>query len=117
VKQLEIKFAYALDLAGVDGFDFDSETGFECPHPEDVNFLLRLGIGEVGESWSEEFDVQVVTPGNRPRNNPSGRFVLIPIYSFQALKAALLTTLVACERNTWDECLEELRGRFRWEYD
>lgn len=118
MKELKIKDAYAVDLpVGLEGFDFDLDGGYESETPHHVNFVLYLDIGEVDRDWSEHFQVLVVTPNNRPRNAPSARFILLPAYSFQALKHELLKAVKACEKNSWDECLDALRGRFRWEYD
>jgi hypothetical protein len=118
VKELAVKSAYAADPpASLHEFDFDKNTGYETATPTDVEFYLYLDIGRVDADWTEHFRVLVCTPNNRPRNDPSARFLLLPEYSFNALKQLILATLKSCERSTWEECLEALRERFRWEWD
>jgi len=116
---LEIKGAYVSDpnIPFDADFDFSRDEGWEADDPSDVKFFLYLDIGEAGDIWSEHFSVLVVTPNNRPRNDPSARFLLVPYYSFSNLKEQLLKTLTACERDNWDACLDALRNCFRWEYD
>lgn len=121
MRALEIRYAYAVNLpkglTRSDGFDFDLDYGYEAAEPDDVDFFLTIGIGAAGHDWDEVFTVGVVTTNNRLRNNPNDRFILLPVYSFLGLKHELHKVLRTCERNSFEECLDELRRRFRWEYD
>jgi hypothetical protein len=102
--------------------DADSDTeehmAFEASAaPDDAHFGLSFDVGPKDEDWTEHFHLEVVTPNNKPEHLSHNKVMRIHSFSFEIFKTYLLTALKACERKTWDETLEELRGRFLWEYD
>lgn len=118
MKELAVKAAYDADFLKDLGdsnspHDEVSTAGF----PAHRKFWLLLDIGEVDRDWTEHFSVLVCTPDDRPRNDPSARFLLVQEYDASAVRAALVRTVKSCERDTWEECLLALRKRFQWEYD
>lgn len=118
-RELDLKSAFTFGLLpGVwVEFDFDYDAGPEAPAPDDVTFLLQLEIGTKEDSWAESFSVFVVTPNNGPKRSPCTRVLELPRCSHLALKGHVTKTIAACHRETWDESLNELRRRFRWEYE
>ncbi|MBK5568685.1 Imm8 family immunity protein [Ensifer sp. SSB1] len=116
-RELDLKWAYGGDLAWGTEVDFDGDVGPERPVPDDVCFLLQLDIGTKEDLWTECFFVQVVTPNNRPHRCQDTRHIEIPRYSFAVLRDHANRVIAACQRDTWDESLKELRKRFHWQYE
>jgi hypothetical protein len=118
LKELEIRNAYPQTIGIPDeAFNFELADGYESPTPDDVNFALALDIGVTGEDWSEHFYLVVVTPNNRPGRAPDLRCMVLPTYSYATLRDYIVTAVKACERDSWEECLVQLRKRFRWEHE
>lgn len=100
-------------------FDIDVEQN-ETPiigSSADADIWLQLAIGPKAEDWTETFSVRVVNPNRMPQRNEGMRVIRIHSYSKDILTNYLVTAVAACERDTWDECLEALRAKFLWEWD
>ncbi|WVT75284.1 Imm8 family immunity protein [Sinorhizobium chiapasense] len=116
-REIDLKSAFSSDLERGAEFDFDDDTGPERAAPDDVCFLLQLDIGTKEDCWAECFSVWVVTPNNRPRRTPDTRYIEVPRYSFPVLRDHVTKAIAACQRDSWEESLKELRKRFLWEYE
>ncbi|MFP5077284.1 Imm8 family immunity protein [Rhizobium sp. YIM 134829] len=118
MKELAVKAAYDADfLMDLEDSNSPHDVVITAGVQPDRKFWLLLDIGEVDRDWTEHFSVLVCTPADRPRNDPSARFLLVQEYDAPAVRAALVRTVKSCERDTWEECLSALRKRFKWEYD
>lgn len=97
--------------------DLDRDVGHEPPSPDDVRIAPQLEIGPASEDWTETFRILVATPNNIPSRDTPMKVLRLHRYSFEALKEHLKAAVKTSERDSWEECLEELRKRFLWEYD
>jgi hypothetical protein len=84
---------------------------------DDADIWLQLAIGPKDADWTETFSVRVVTPNRVPPRSDETRTIRVHSYSRDILVDYLRTAISACERDTWDDCLEALRAKFLWEWD
>ncbi|MDM9622452.1 Imm8 family immunity protein [Rhizobium sp. S96] len=116
---MELRIGLVLAVSAEQTFIFDMTTNeeFEIASPNNADISLQLQIGPRDENWTETFFTRVVTPNNVPGGTSGMKIMRIHSFVFETLKKYLITAVAACERETWNECLDELRSRFLWEWD
>jgi hypothetical protein len=91
--------------------------------PETIAELVFLEIGDKAKSSSDTFTLRVATPaGLATLESQEGIIATRPLlvmkrYDFDDLWRWLERTVAKCEKNTWSECVENLRLYFGWEYE
>lgn len=118
-RMLELKVDIVVAVSAGETFDIDMEWNKEpvITPSDDADVWLQLAIGPKNQDWTETFSVRVVTPNRMPPRSDGMRIMRIHSYSHDILINYLVTAFAACERDTWDECLEALRATFLWEWD
>jgi hypothetical protein len=116
---LELKADIIVAISAGETFDIEmdgSET-LASVSSDDADIWLQLAIGPKDADWTETFSVRVVTPNRVPSKSGETKILRIHSYSHEILLDYLQTAVAACERETWDDCLEALRAKFLWEWD
>ena len=95
-------------------------------HPDDPGAIaeeLMVTIGPKGERGADTFTLRLATPRGLlglPGNEgiiATRPLLVIHEYDFQVLWAWLSKTVASCERQTWADCVGELRLYFVWEFE
>ena len=82
-----------------------------------------LDIGPRREAWANTFTLRVATPKGLSRLNANAGILatrpllIMKSFDFHDLWAWIEKTVASCERDTWLDCVGELRLYFSWEYE
>ena len=96
---------------------------WEPDDPEKVAEIVTLDIGPKSKKWSNSFSIRVATPdGLSTLQADNGILAIRPLlvmqrYNFDDLWHWLEKTVVKCEEDTWNACVDHLRRYFGWEYE
>ena len=96
---------------------------WEPDDPGVVAEELTLDIGPKGKKSADMFTIRVATPkGLDGLSARDGIIATRPIivmdrYDYQQLWNWLEKTVASCEGETWQDCVNELRVFFLWEYE
>lgn len=91
--------------------------------PDTIAVELMIDIGEKGKKGADMFTLKLATPkGLLELDSKDGIIATRPLlvmerYDFQLLWDWLQKTIATCERETWLDCVAELRVYFLWEYE
>ncbi|TWF49772.1 Imm8 family immunity protein [Neorhizobium alkalisoli] len=116
---LELRADIIVAISAGETFDIEMDGSETIANvsSDDADIWLQLAIGPKGADWTETFSVRVVTPNRVPFKSDETRIIRIHRYSHDTLLDYLRTAVAACERDTWEGCLEALRVKFLWEWD
>lgn len=102
------------------------ETNIYAWEPDDpLTFAttLMVDIGATGKESADMFTLRIATPKGLDaltyKDNivAMGPLLVMKSYDANDLWNWLTKTVESCESNSWQECLENLRRYFLWEYD
>ena len=96
---------------------------WEPDDPDVIAAIFRLEIGFNARKGTDMFTIRVATPlGLSTLEDNDGIIADRPLlvmrrYDFDSLMKWVNETVAYCEAETWDECVENLRLFFNWEFD
>ncbi|MFD2056838.1 Imm8 family immunity protein [Mesorhizobium calcicola] len=117
-----IKLAVAFGTSGdlpeqYQVIDFNQESGYEAPDPDNVAFQLSLDIGIEGTGKTDVFQCIVVTRNNIGKIHKKEKLIVLNEYTFKKFREAILNTVRSCEGVNWYDSLSKLIRKFIWEYE
>jgi hypothetical protein len=86
-------------------------------NPRSVALNFGLHIGWDNDIGSDFFDIYVVSNDLRAYFPRSSAQIYVDTFDWDSLLLSILNILKKCERDTWDASVNELRKRFKWEYE
>ena len=96
---------------------------WEPADPADVAEEIMVDIGPKGKKGADTFTLKVATPKGLGRLLAKDGIIatrpllVVDRYDFAVLWRWLEATVTACERDTWESSVSELRVYFLWEYE
>lgn len=116
--KLSIKRATSSDLPEENYYlDFNSEYGYESDDELDIIFQLTLEIGPSQSGDSDQFQCMVVTPINVDKVPEWSKFLCFEKYNWRKLRERITGIINECERDSWNQCVVELKKYFNWEFE
>lgn len=123
-----------LEISDYSSGDIDEVWNWQ-PSDNNIYFQLSIEIGEKGEAGGNFFELIVTTPQGMEKRHvgelkeeyekslkgyeglAKNGLLVLDEYSWENLENRLNEIVKSCERDTWQDSINELRKQFFWEYE
>ncbi len=103
--------------------DIDDLYSYIPDNPTNFGFWMNFTIGQEGEQWSNNFQLQVATPTYLQEQNPYQSAILLRHtllvfeYDFVQIYNAVDQYVRSLEEDSWEKLTEKLSRIAWWEYE